>query len=243
MTASRHCSAIVLAMAVLGTSSAHVRSQDDKGSWGSVRGRIVWREGETPPMTLEVEKDSKGVRWAFVWLAPADERVKVPVHPSLSKVAERFVHISLDGSGFRPRCLGLRVGQDVTISNLDAVARAVRWDPCGSDNPAGATLIPNGGRWNLEGLRASSRLPISLSLSVFGNRDAAAYLHAFDHPYWQVTDADGQFELKQAPAGSWQLYVWHPDVGWRGGKKGRNGEKISIRPGQTTVLDALPLNP
>jgi hypothetical protein len=40
-----------------------------------------------------------------------------------------------------------------------------------------------------------------------------AYILAFEHPYFTVTDADGRFQIDQVPAGSYTLQAWHE--GWR----------------------------
>jgi hypothetical protein len=68
----------------------------------------------------------------------------------------------------------------------------------------------------------------------------SARLAVYDHPYFAITDADGKFEIKNAPAGNYRLKVYHESVGWRGGAAGANGEKITIKPGAND-LGALKL--
>ena len=63
------------------------------------------------------------------------------------------------------------------------------------------------------------------------------YLGTFAHPYFAVTDADGKFEIKNAPVGKFQLILWHEEVGFltMTSKKLR-GEVIEIkRKGVTDV--------
>ena len=43
-----------------------------------------------------------------------------------------------------------------------------------------------------------------------------------------MTDANGDFEIKDAPPGTWRLVVWHEKVGYLGGAKGRSGERILV---------------
>src|SRR5581483_10541286 len=57
-----------------------------------------------------------------------------------------------------------------------------------------------------------------------------AYVRTFDHPYFAVTDAQGRFEIKSAPVGTWRLVVWHEKAGYLGGMKGRLGERVTITP-------------
>ena len=53
------------------------------------------------------------------------------------------------------------------------------------------------------------------------------YVRVFDHPYYALTDEDGTFEIKNAPAGKFRIVFWHEN-GVRGGAKGRFGEVIQI---------------
>ncbi|MGH7323770.1 MAG: carboxypeptidase-like regulatory domain-containing protein, partial [Candidatus Rokuibacteriota bacterium] len=38
------------------------------------------------------------------------------------------------------------------------------------------------------------------------------YLLAFDHPYFAVTDDEGDFRIDDLPAGTWRVSAWHE--GW-----------------------------
>jgi hypothetical protein len=68
-----------------------------------------------------------------------------------------------------------------------------------------------------------------------------AWVGIFDHPYFAVTDKNGKFEIKDAPAGKYRLFVWHEEVGYLGGVKGRNGQVITIKKDGTTDVKQLKL--
>jgi hypothetical protein len=70
-----------------------------------------------------------------------------------------------------------------------------------------------------------------------------AYLWMFDHPYFAVTDETGHFTIKNAPAGTWNLVVWHEAIGYLGGAAGRDGKPIDIKAGQTTDLGKIEIKP
>jgi hypothetical protein len=40
-----------------------------------------------------------------------------------------------------------------------------------------------------------------------------AYVGVLDHPYYAVTDADGKFELKTLPPGTYTIEAWHEKLG------------------------------
>ena len=58
------------------------------------------------------------------------------------------------------------------------------------------------------------------------------WLRVFDTPYYAITDKDGNFEIKLAPAGKVQLVAWHEGAGWVGAG-GKNGTAIDLKPGET----------
>jgi hypothetical protein len=61
-----------------------------------------------------------------------------------------------------------------------------------------------------------------------------AYVWAFDHPYAAVTDREGNYVIKNVPAGAGlRVQAWHEEAGWlaRGGEK---GDPVGIRAGETT---------
>ena len=62
-------------------------------------------------------------------------------------------------------------------------------------------------------------LPITIECATHGWMKA--YVRVFDHPYAALSDEDGKFEIPLAPAGQYQLKVWHPYSGWLGGSKAK----------------------
>jgi hypothetical protein len=67
------------------------------------------------------------------------------------------------------------------------------------------------------------------------------FVGVYDHPYFALTDADGNFEIKLAPAGNFRAFFWHEGAGWRLAEKGAQGEPVTIKAGQTTDLGKLPI--
>ena len=56
-----------------------------------------------------------------------------------------------------------------------------------------------------------------------------------------VTDADGKFEIKLAPAGNCRLVVWQESIGYRGGAEGRKGTVITVKGGTSIDVGKLEL--
>ena len=57
----------------------------------------------------------------------------------------------------------------------------------------------------------------------------SALIRVFDHPWFTIPDAQGEFALEDVPAGAYTLAVWHERIGER-------REAITIRPGGITEV-------
>lgn len=234
---------------------------DDKqapGEWGTISGHVVLDAAEIPapkPITvtkdpdhclskgplfseeLVVNKENKGVRWVFVWLAPLNKEDKLPIHPSLKEPKQKQVEVDQPCCQFVPHALGMRQGQSLLAKNSAPVAHNIHWVGHPLKNAGGNVIVPAGQSHTIEGLQAD-RFPVKLSCDIHGWM--SAYVRVFDHPYFAVTDADGKFEIKLAPAGDYRLVVWS-DNGW--GPGGRDGTPIKVKPNGTTDPGEIKLKP
>ncbi len=58
----------------------------------------------------------------------------------------------------------------------------------------------------------------------------ASYVHVLDHPYYAVTGDDGSFEIKDLPAGTYTVEVWHE-------KLGTQTAQVTVTDGETKTAD------
>jgi hypothetical protein len=234
---------------------------DQSDSWGTIKGQIVYEGDSIPerkalnvtkdqehclgkgPILSEewvVNKENKGVRWAFVWLAPEPGGKPLPIHPSLKDIPNKEVEIDQPRCAFVPHCLAMREGQVLVAKNSSPIAHNVHWTGTQLKNPGGNNIIPAGGTVKIEGLK-EDKFPLLVDCNIHPWMKARVAVLA--HPYFAVTDENGNFEIKLAPAGEYRLKVYHESVGWRGGAEGRNGQKIPIKAGGVTDLGKLGLKP
>jgi hypothetical protein len=242
------------------TANAKAGDEGDKG-WGTIKGQIVWDGGPIPepkalivnkdqqhclgkgPILNEdwvINKDNKGIRWTFVWLAPEPGGAATPIHPSLIAIPNKEVEIDQPRCAFVPHCLGMREGQVLMAKNSSPIAHNVNWTGHPLKNPGGNNIIPSGGSFKIEGLKAD-KVPLIVQCNI--HPWMKARVGVFDHPYFAVTDENGNFEIKLAPGGEYRLKVYHDAIGWRNGAAGRNGEKITIKGGGITDVGKLGLKP
>lgn len=57
-----------------------------------------------------------------------------------------------------------------------------------------------------------------------------AFVAVADHPYHTVTDAEGAYEIRDLPPGSYTVRVWHEELGTQ-------EHRVAIEPGKSAMLD------
>jgi hypothetical protein len=252
--------AIVAGISFLALAGSAAVAQD--AGWGGVKGQIIWGGPEAPkrvPLDLKENADkkaclkdgplldevwvvnpkNKGLRYAFVWLQ-APKGSELPIHPSLKEIKEKRVVMDQPICMFIPHALALREGQILVAKNSAGVAHNFKWSGHPEVNPGNNVLLPPSTEKVIDDLKAD-RFPVSIECNI--HPWMRGWVRIFNHPYFAVTDENGAFEFKDAPAGDWQLMVWHGSGGWLGGAKGRNGQPISIKGGAATSVGSLEYPP
>lgn len=233
---------------------------DDKAEdWGSVTGQIVF-EGDKVPTAEQlniqkdqehclskgklfseswvVNKENKGVRNVLVWLVPEPDsgQKQLSIHKDLQTVKDKEVIIDQPCCQFVPHVLGLRQGQELVAKNGAPIVHNIRWTGHPLRNPGGNVIVPSQKQHVIKDLK-EQKIPVTIACDI--HPWMKAYVGVFNHPYFAVTDADGKFEIKLAPAGKCRLMAWHEVPGYRNGEKGKDGEPIAIKGGAVTDLGKL----
>jgi hypothetical protein len=218
--------------------------------WGTVKGQIVF-DG-TPPTASElnvnkdqahclakgpinaenwvVNKENTGVKNVFVWLV-SESGGKPKIHPELAKPPSTPATLDQPQCAFVPHCQGMREGQDLVVKNSAPVSHNVKWDGGRVRNPGGNEIIASGGTKTVK-LKAD-KTPIAISCNI--HPWMKGWIRVFDHPYFAVTDENGNFEIKNAPAGKLKIVVWQEDMGYKDGDKGKDGSPIEVKKGDNDL--------
>ena len=240
-----------LALAVSGLTAA---AQDQ---WATIKGQVVFpKDKEIPkrnPLNVSQDKDhclkdgdildesilvnpkNRGVKNVVVWLRPDDtdpksEFPKVKIHPDDAKRKPAEIVIDQPCCMFVKRVTVARVDDTIVVKNPAPVQHNFFWDTAnnGTHNPTIAKMSD----WKMPGALKKESGPIQYKCTI--HPWMAGYVRIFDHPYYAVTDENGNFEIKNAPVGKFRIVYWHEN-GLRGGAKGRFGDPIEIK-GPTTEL-------
>jgi plastocyanin len=228
-----------------------------QAQWGTVKGQVVWAEDKLPepekinvdnnpkeclkngPLFSEkftIDKGSKGVRWVVVSLVdPKDPNAALPIHPNLKAPKDKKVSIDQPCCAFEPHVLCVREGQTVVFKNSSDIAHNVNVLG-GLKNPNfNKTLPPNTDLEESKWVAHWTAVPVRCEVHKW----MQSYIKVFNHPYYAVTDKDGNFEIKDAPAGEYNIVVWH-ETGFVQGD--RKGTKITIKGGDTTDLGKIKMS-
>ena len=197
-----------------------------------------------------IDPKTRGIANAVVWLRPDsdDRKAAFPaesIQPDLAaaKPVDRIITAGRDG--FSPRVIAARSADRLLFTNPTPIPFNVCYqtpeaaDGMTEEEPRNFNvLLPAGQKYTTKALPAA-RVPDTFRDII--HPWAQGYVWMFDHPYFAVTDAAGQFEMTNVPAGTWRLVIWHEKVGYLGGAKGRLGTRVTIKPDGKMELPPLVL--
>jgi plastocyanin len=231
--------------------------------WGNIKGKVEWtpaaipaprnllvgippanipacvKGGVLPSDELLIDKNTKGVANVMVWLAAlkdADKTDKKPgeilIHPDLKAVPKQNVVIDQPCCLFEPRVVIVREGQTLEIRNSAAFAHAFSFSGDPERNGGKNSTIPAGGKATFE-LKSQKR-PLTFSCTLHTWMEGRIVV--VNHPYFAITKKDGTFEIKNAPAGKFLLYLSHEKSGWLQKGRASGGQEVEIKAGETLDL-------
>ncbi|MBI2377239.1 MAG: hypothetical protein HYV07_24780 [Deltaproteobacteria bacterium] len=196
---------------------------------GSIQGAVAYRKPVPEPARVEVTKDkafcgekglkderllvsgSKGLKNVVVFISKIDRgKALVPTAATLDN----------NGCRYEPHVQAVSVGATFRVKNSDPVlhnthARLKKADVFNF-------ALPNQGVEAEKPITRTGMIEVSCDA---GHTWMKAYVAAFDHPYFAVTDSDGRFTLPDVPPGAYTLAYWHE-------KLGQKTKKLEVRAGE-----------
>lgn len=203
-------------------------------------------EDEKSEQEWKIGKDG-GVANVVVWLKPpAGQFFKVDLDkPTWKKeVALEQPHCAFEPHVFvlfpeymDPKTKKLKAtGQKFVVKNNAPMNHNTKWAG-GTKNPGdNVTLTPKQEK-DVE-LKPDANTPVTFACNI--HQWMNGYAWVLDHPYAAVTDKDGNFEIKDAPAGvELEVVAWHEPGTWLTGGSSK-GEKITLKEGDNTKNFKVP---
>jgi len=219
--------------------------------WGTLKGQITF-SGEAPsPKVLQekgkAEKDqefcavdapivsealvvdgvTKGIKNVLVYLSKP-----TVVNEDARKAALAAAPVFDQAKCiFEPHVLALMVDEPMTLRSSDRTNHNV--NVMLKNNTFNQTISPGESRPFTP--TDAERTPGPVVCNI--HRWMQAYWMVLDHPYFAVTDAKGNFEIKNVPAGTQKLVVWQESVSGPGFVTAPSGDDIVIKAGETVSKD------
>jgi len=159
-------------------------------------------EAGTSRLPIEVDEETKGLKEAAVWL----EGVERP--EDANAAGDEPLEMDQRNYEFLPHVMTVEAGRPVAFLNNDAANHGVTASNARAANRFN-TYTPPGGRYLHR--FAPSRSPVKIGCPI--HAAMSAWVFVFDHPFHDVTDAEGRFRLPPVPPGEYRLRVRHPDGG------------------------------
>jgi len=186
-------------------------------------------KGDILDESLIVNPKDRGIKNVVVWLRPDNTNpksgiVKAQIFPDDTKRKPATVTIDQPCCMFNHHITVVRVGDTIQVKNPAPVAHNFFWSS--ANNGEYNVTVAKESDWKMPVAIKGENSPIQFKCTI--HPWMSGYVRVFDHPYYAVTDENGNFEIKNAPVGKFRLVYWQEGVGFKGGAPGRFGEPITI---------------
>ena len=157
------------------------------------------------------------VQWVLVY-------IKDDVGGPFTAPAEP-VTVNQNGCVFAPHGVAVMAGQKVIFKNDDPVLHNVRTDS--KINKIFNIAQPIQG---METKKIFDKPEIGIRLKCDVHFWMAGYIHVLSNPFFAVTGEDGSFTIKNLPAGTYTLELWHE-------KLGTQDQTITVKDGESKEIN------
>lgn len=208
---------------------------------GADTGALAWR----------VNPENKGIANVVVWVRPPDGKFFKPGTPNEEVWKKKDATVDQPNCAFEPHVQAAFVsyfdgkenklsGQKVKIVNGAPVAHNTKWSGDTLRNPGGDETLQSKQEKDITPkLKPDGKVPITMQCNI--HQWMNGYLWPLDTPYYAVTDKNGEFEIKDLPAGTdVNVVMWYeglPPPRFLPG--GSQGNKVALKAEPANVLPEI----
>jgi plastocyanin len=219
--------------------------------WGTLKGQVTLKGNPPPPKELaakgKADKDptvcakdapilserlvvdgaSKGVKNVLVYLpnpSAVNEEAK-------SNAESAQIVFDQEKCTFKPHVLAVMTGAKVDLKNSDPVNHNIN---SRLKNNAFNKLL-SASQDAIQPVTDAERSPGELTCDI--HPWMKAYWMVLKNPYFAVTDDQGNFEIKNVPAGTQKVVVWQEAVAPNGFVTATSGDPVDVKAGDATTKD------
>ena len=149
----------------------------------------------------EVVSEEGEVQYVFMYVSnPPDGEYEPPAQPAV---------LDQTGCEYQPHVFGMVAGQELEVRNSDPTLHNVRSfarvnKPFNMGQPEGTSP-----RTQDNFKKAEDAIKFKCDVHPW----MQAFAFVLEHPFFSVTNADGQYEIGNLPAGTYTLVAWHEKYG------------------------------
>ena len=194
----------------------------DLSNAGSITGTVTFTGSPAAPEPIDMSAEEQCA--SAHQTPPTTERAVVGTGGALANVfvylkegvpagewprPDNAVVLDQEGCQYRPHVLGVQTGQNIEIRNSDGILHNINTTPeanRGFNISQPTTMTSNRSFTTPE-------VMIPVRCDVHGWMEA--YIGVQSHPYFEVTEANGQFTLNNVPPGDYVIEAWHELYGVR----------------------------
>lgn len=128
------------------------------------------------------------------------------------------------GCQYKPHVLAMQAGQKLDVVNSDETTHNIH--PIPNNNREWNMTQPHGMALEQTFTREEIAVPVKCNIHPW----MKGYVAVFKHPYFAVSDKNGEFELKGLPPGTYTITAWQE-------KLGTQTQKVSVGAGESKTAD------
>jgi len=130
------------------------------------------------------------------------------------------------GCAYRPHVVALQANQKLEVVNADTTTHNIH--PMPVNNREWNKIQPPGMPVEESFAREEIAIPVKCNVHPW----MKGYVAVFKHPYFAVTDKDGNFTLKDLPPGKYTIKAWHE-------KLGTQSQTVTVAAGQSGKVEFI----
>jgi plastocyanin len=128
------------------------------------------------------------------------------------------------GCQYKPHVLALQANQKLEVVNSDETTHNIHPNP--SNNREWNMTQPHGVPLEQTFAREEIAIPVKCNVHPW----MRGFIAVFKHPYFSVTDKNGNFDLKDLPPGTYTITAWQE-------KLGTLSQKVTVGAGESKTLE------
>jgi len=128
------------------------------------------------------------------------------------------------GCMYQPHVVALQANQKLNVVNADTTTHNIH--PVPNNNRELNQTQPSGLPLSMTFAREEVAIPVKCNIHPW----MRSYIAVFKHPYFAVTDKNGNFELNNLPPGTYTIKAWHE-------KLGMAIQKVAVNASETKMVE------